>query len=500
MFRYIFFFIFGLILLTACSSTQDLSDTIKNKATEVGNKNPLSRPGQTSNAPTATPNPEPSSTHLVFGPPRDRADRSGGSLPPRPTRKPRGCRDDVLGSRLIKPSGISNSVLARIVKDDEIDRYAELHRRNHKIVGLGLGIVYDGQIVYLAGYGHENRELEIPVSATDTMFRWGSISKTITATAALTLVEDGFLDLDRDIREYYPEYTLPNKYMSGGLEDYSPLPEDTTITMRMLLGHQSGIQHHGNGAVDPKPDESLRNDPAINTGFLWAFPLWEDAPLLFLPNQQQEYSDYGINLAGVVMGSIYNDACGFDWEPDEAFTRLVSTRIVRPYALGLRPDYKWEDIPHRAIGYEITASGDVIESGGNDYSWTLPAGGYISSIADMASFCNVLASDDLLNEESKTSQYTSQRTSDGSISEYSLGLYVSSRGGNPQVSHGGKTAKGHSILILYPEDDICLVATANTLRYPDIYPVDLRALSEGIEDILRERLSKGDSAIINDLF
>ena len=118
----------------------------------------------------------------------------------------------------------------------------------------------------------------------------------------------------------------------------------------------------------------------------------------------------------------------------------------------------------------------------------------------MASFCNALASDDLLNEESKTSQYTSQRTSDGSISEYSLGLYVSSRGGNPQVSHGGKTAKGHSILILYPEDDICLVATANTLRYPDIYPVDLRALSQGIEDILRERLSKGDSAIINDLF
>lgn len=476
MLRYIFLSVFALLLITACDSTQDLSDTIKNKAVEVGKKNPLSQPEQTYE------------NNLVLK-------KNLNEDSNRPTTPE--CPDEPASSRVTTPSGAADIVLASIIKDNEIDRYAALHRENNKIVGLGLGIVYDGRIAYVAGYGHENRELEIPISPTDTMFRWGSISKTITATAALTLVEDGYLDLGRDIREYYPEYTIPTIYMSGGWGDYSRVPEDTKITMKMLLGHLSGIQHHENGAIQAKPDARLRNDPTINTGFLWAFPIWNGAPLLFLPEEQYSYSGYGFNLAGAVMGSIYNDACGSGWEADEAFTRLVSTRIAKPHAQGLRPDYEWEDIPHRATGYEITESGEVIKSGSNDYSWTLPGGGYVSSISDMAGFCNALAADDLLNEESKKTQYTAQQTSDGSVTDYSLGLGVSSRGGRLQVSHGGKTEKGHSILILYPDDGLCIVATANTLRYPDLYPVDLRELSEGIEDIIRERLNRGESAIVN---
>ena len=74
-----------------------------------------------------------------------------------------------------------------------------------ELVGVAIGIIEDGQVAYVAGYGFEDREEKIPVT-TETMFRWASISKPLTAITAVQLSVSDRLDLDRDIRELLPEF------------------------------------------------------------------------------------------------------------------------------------------------------------------------------------------------------------------------------------------------------------------------------------------------------
>src|SRR5262249_7353032 len=62
-----------------------------------------------------------------------------------------------------------------------------------QIVGLAVGILHDGELVYLKGYGLADRERKEPVTSK-TLFRWASCSKPVTAITALQLAEKGRLD------------------------------------------------------------------------------------------------------------------------------------------------------------------------------------------------------------------------------------------------------------------------------------------------------------------
>lgn len=101
-----------------------------------------------------------------------------------------------------------------------VDAAVEEEMKRQSVVGLALGIIQDGHIVYSKGYGFEDREAQVHVT-TKTMFRWACISKPLTAIVAMQLVERGKLDLDTDVRTYVPEF--PDKGVK--------------ITPRQLLCH-----------------------------------------------------------------------------------------------------------------------------------------------------------------------------------------------------------------------------------------------------------------------
>ncbi|SVD29737.1 uncharacterized protein METZ01_LOCUS382591, partial [marine metagenome] len=86
-----------------------------------------------------------------------------------------------------------------------IDEAAKSEMERQQIVGLAVGIIQGGRISYLKGYGWANRENRVPVSRK-TMFRWASISKSLTALSAMQLWEKDQLKLDGDVRQYVPEF------------------------------------------------------------------------------------------------------------------------------------------------------------------------------------------------------------------------------------------------------------------------------------------------------
>src|SRR5215510_5900114 len=91
-----------------------------------------------------------------------------------------------------------------------IDRAAQAIMNDRHVPGAVLAVVHQGRVVLLRNLGKARLDPPTPVDATETIFRIGSVSKFVTAIAALQLVDDGSLDLQRDIREYVPE--LPVAY------------------------------------------------------------------------------------------------------------------------------------------------------------------------------------------------------------------------------------------------------------------------------------------------
>jgi len=100
---------------------------------------------------------------------------------------------------------------------------------DNQLLGLSVLLVKGGNVVYNEGFGVADVERNIPVD-TNTVYRIASISKTITAVAAMQLHEQGKVQLDADVSEYLG-FTVRN-----------PKFPDKKITLHHLLNHQSSIR------------------------------------------------------------------------------------------------------------------------------------------------------------------------------------------------------------------------------------------------------------------
>lgn len=92
---------------------------------------------------------------------------------------------------------------------EDVRAFVRADSSRRRIPGVALGVLHDGA-EHTAGLGVTNADHPLAVDA-DTLFQVGSITKTFTALAAVRLVEDGKLDLDRPVRAYLPELRLPDR-------------------------------------------------------------------------------------------------------------------------------------------------------------------------------------------------------------------------------------------------------------------------------------------------
>ncbi|MFM7372916.1 MAG: serine hydrolase domain-containing protein, partial [Sphaerospermopsis kisseleviana] len=99
------------------------------------------------------------------------------------------------------------------------------------IPGAVFVLVKDGKLLLSKGYGFAKLDKKIVVTPERTLFRLGSISKLLTATAIMQLVEVGKLNLFEDINTYLKEFKIPAKYSQP-------------ITVANLLTHTAGFEEH----------------------------------------------------------------------------------------------------------------------------------------------------------------------------------------------------------------------------------------------------------------
>src|SRR5204862_5866612 len=149
---------------------------------------------------------------------------------------------------------------------------AQLQSRD--IAGAVISVVKDGHVLLAKGYGYADFAAKKPVVADKTLFRPGSISKVFTATAVMQLVEQGKLDLDRDVNEYL-DFAIPKTY-----------PEP--VTLRRLLTHTAGFE------------ETLKNLFVAHESDLKPLRTYlvnQMPPRIFSTGKVVSYSNYGFTVA-----------------------------------------------------------------------------------------------------------------------------------------------------------------------------------------------------------
>lgn len=158
-----------------------------------------------------------------------------------------------------------------------LDARVEDLMREAQVPGLALAVIRDGRVVHLKAYGYRDNEAKLPL-AIDTVMYGASLTKGAFAYAAMTLVEEGKLDLDRSIADYLPK-PLPE------YPKYTDLAGDgrwRKLTPRILLSHTSGFP---------------------NFRYFTAQGYDEHAQLAFRfePGSRYAYSGEGINLLQFVI-------------------------------------------------------------------------------------------------------------------------------------------------------------------------------------------------------
>jgi CubicO group peptidase (beta-lactamase class C family) len=124
--------------------------------------------------------------------------------------------------------------------------------------GVGLAIVEGFEVAWAGGFGRCEAGSDEPVTAA-TLFQAASISKLVSALAVMRLVQDGVLDLDRDVNDYLTSWRVPAN------DGWQP-----RLTLRRLLSHTAGVTVHGFPGYttsEPVPGlgQVLEGDPQANT-------------------------------------------------------------------------------------------------------------------------------------------------------------------------------------------------------------------------------------------
>jgi CubicO group peptidase (beta-lactamase class C family) len=264
--------------------------------------------------------------------------------------------------------------------------------------------------------------------AANSVFWIASMSKPITGTALMLLVDEGKVKVDDPVEKYLPEF---RGQMLVAYKDASTVllkrPKHP-ITVKNVLSHTSGL-----------PFQSSVEQPTLDL-----LPLREAVlsyamtPLDFEPDTKYAYSNAGINTAGRIIEVVSG----------MPFEKFVEERLFQP--LGMKDSTFWpneEQTARLAKSYKPNeAKNDLVEIkigqllyplSDRNHRFPMPAGGYFSTAGDMGRFCQMLLNGGTLDgrrylSEAVIKQMSSKQTADG-LTGYGFGW---STGGN-SYGHGG---------------------------------------------------------------
>ncbi|WP_331743295.1 beta-lactamase family protein (plasmid) [Streptomyces sp. NBC_01136] len=311
--------------------------------------------------------------------------------------------------------------------DTPLHRFLSAKASEFNIPGSAIAVFADGEESY-AFHGTTSVEDARPLDG-DTLFHFGSITKTYTATAIMRLVAEGKIDLDAPVRRYLPGFRLSDEDAAAA------------VTITHLLNHTAGWSDY----LPEGGDGSLGSYVAGMAG----------VPVETPPGRHAAYKNAGFAIAGLIMESLTGTAY------EEAMRSLV----LDPVGLTTATFMTRKPTGHVAMGHAAQADGTLdITTDWVAERYADPSGGIVSTIGDQLRWARFHLSDGadvlpralLVQMQQPTTEVEGDYFGDG----IGLGWFLRTTGGVRTVGHGGSMVGQYSWLLLVPERNFAVVTVA----------------------------------------
>jgi len=303
------------------------------------------------------------------------------------------------------------------------------------VAGSVVVVVKNGQVLLEKGYGYSDLAARKPVDPKGTLFRPGSISKLFTWTAVMQLVEQGKLDLDKDV----------NAYIDFKIPPYQGKP----VTLRNIMTHTTGMEEQIRWliATDPKAVEPLGD----------ALKYWVPERI-YAAGSTPAYSNYATAVAGYIVQRVSG----------EPFDEYIKRHIFDP--LGMAHSSFSQPLPSALLAQVSKGYSTASDGKPKDYEFInlAPAGSLAATGDDMARFMIAHLQDGeyngarILGHDTAEKMHTTAQASVGPLNRMMLGFYETTVNGHRAISHGGDTMWFHSDLQLFLDDGIGVFVSTNS--------------------------------------
>ncbi len=337
-------------------------------------------------------------------------------------------------TRPSSPSPESDPRVARVmrslrpvvqVRSAPVEHHDLVARMQHyHVPGVSIAVADAGRIAWARGFGVREADSADRVSPT-TLFGAASISKVLTATATLRLVDEGKVSLDEDVNRYLRSWRVPD----------SPLTATEKVTLRRLLSHSAGVTGHSVGSY--KANESLPTLLQILDGK----PPAKDAAIVVdtVPGTACRYSGGGVTIEQLLLMEVTG----------QPFATLVDRLVFKP--LGMHDSSFEQPLPppvrartataHDAAGHRLPDELYVQASAAG--LWTTPS--------DLLTWAQAITA----ARDGKSTRVLSQTTAKQMLTvqkgPFGLGPFLEGKGRELSFGHTGWNGGFHSELVYFPE-------------------------------------------------
>lgn len=309
---------------------------------------------------------------------------------------------------------------------DSTDIIVKQMMEKQKIVGLSLAVIKNGKSIINKGYGLANVELNVPINA-ETVIRLGSVSKQFFTTAILKLMEEGKLDIEDGVHQFFPDAP----------ETWRP------IKIKHLMSHTSGLQREAPGYDNFK----IQPDLAVIKS---AYPL----SLAFKTGEKYQYC----NLGYFILAEIIKQVSGTSWQ------EYIRTKLFEP--AGMKNSYVtdfYQIIPNRANGY-MHKKDTLVNS--TAMIALRPSGGFLSTSSDMIKWEKVLIDKKMILKKENWEKLWQPfiKTSDKADAKeyYGYGWFIEEYKGHKLIQHGGANIGFRSVFAHFVNDQLSIIILTNT--------------------------------------
>jgi CubicO group peptidase (beta-lactamase class C family) len=320
-------------------------------------------------------------------------------------------------------------------KQTEIAEAVRQSLTRHKVPGASVAVINDYRIDWSEGFGRTGAGQGKVTPAT--RFQAASVSKPVTAAAALRLVDHDKLDLDQPVNERLTSWKIPANEFT----------REQPVTLRLLLSHRAGMTVHGFGGYDrgsklPTLVQVLNGQPPANSPAV---------RVDIRPGSKLRYSGGGY----CVVQQLLVDVSG------KPFPQFMEEHLLEP--LEMKHSTYQQPIPEplvREVALGHNDKGQKIGGGFHVYPERAAAGLWTTS-ADLARFVIDLENCHAGRKGKLFSQAVAKKMLNRQASDCGLGLFLAGQGDRLRFSHNGVNAGFRSLIVGCPATGQGVVVMTN---------------------------------------